>query len=135
MWSTVGGKRCLCVFRPKYCNYLFLVTWLASLFSYLLLLGSQYYSGPEGSNTNKKSGLQDIAYSAQFKKKLCMLYSSQLLVSCVALRCSYLRILRCSVYNILRCAVHSKPYNSVYGQSVILVFVYRQLHLSFNLDF
>lgn len=46
-------------------------------------------------------------------KILCMLYSSQLLVSCVALRCSNWHILHCSVYNILCCAVHSKAYNSV----------------------
>ena len=32
----------------------YVLTWLASLFNYLLLLGSQYYGGPEGSNTKKK---------------------------------------------------------------------------------
>ena len=32
----------------------YVLTWLASLFNYLLLLGSQYYGGSEGSNTNKK---------------------------------------------------------------------------------
>ena len=44
----------MCVFRPKYCNYLFLVTWLASLFNYLLLLGSQYYGAQKAPTQTKK---------------------------------------------------------------------------------